>query len=471
MSRPLASIILAAGKGTRMHSQVPKVLHRILGRPLVSFPVQLATELGANPVVAVLGHGADAVRAVLPEGIESVLQPEQRGTADAVRVGLAALGEFEGAVLVLSGDVPLLTRETVERLLRSGRDAGATARGDAGDTARGDAGDTGSPGVVGMVTAQAPDPTGYGRVVRGRDGRVERVVEERDATAEQRTLSEVNAGIYRFEASFLRSTLGRLGSDNAQRELYLTDLIEMAARGGGVSTISADWSEVAGVNDRRDLAMVETVLRARVNERHQLAGVSLSNPASISIDLAVTIGKDVSIEPGCVLTGNTTIADGAVIRAHSLLEDAVVGPGCVIGPFARLRKGTDLAANVHIGNFVELKNARVGEGSKANHHSYLGDVEIGRQVNVGAGTITCNYDGEKKSLTRLGDGVFIGSDSQLVAPVSVGAGAYVGAGTTVQEDVPEDSLVFTRAPRVVKEGWAKRRREKSPAKPSGKIKG
>ena len=437
MSRPMASIILAAGKGTRMHSELPKVLHRILGRPLVSFPVQLASELGANPIVAVLGHGAEAVRKLLPAQVQVAIQPEQRGTADAVRVGLAALGEFEGAVLVLSGDVPLLTRETAERLLSS-------------------------PGALGMVVAQAPDPSGYGRVVRGRDGRIQRVVEERDATPEQRTLSEVNAGIYRFEASFLRSSLGQVKSDNnAQRELYLTDLVELAATAGGVSAISAEWSEVAGVNDRHELAGAESALRARVNARHQRAGATLADPASTTIELDVTIGKDVSIEPGCVLTGRTAISDGVAIRAHSILEDAVVGPGCVIGPFARLRPGTDLSPNVHIGNFVELKNTRVGEGSKANHLSYLGDAEIGRKVNVGAGTITCNYDGEKKSLTRLGDGVFIGSDTQLVAPVSVGAGAYVGAGSTVQEDVPADSLVFTRAPRVVKEGWAKRRREKS----------
>ncbi len=206
--------------------------------------------------------------------------------------------------------------------------------------------------------------------------------------------------------------------------------------------------------------MAEGALRTQVNERHQHDGVTLSNPASINIDLEVVIGTDVTIEPGCVLTGRTMIANGVVIRAHSVIDDAKVGAGCVIGPFARLRPGTELADGVHIGNFVETKNARIGDGSKANHHAYLGDIEIGKQVNVGAGTITCNYDGEKKSLTRLGDGVFIGSDTQLVAPVTVGSGAYVGAGTTVQEDVPEDSLVFTRAPRVVKEGWAKRRREK-----------
>ena len=419
-----------------MHSQLPKVLHRILGRPLILFPVQLATELAAKPIVVVVGHGAEQVRNVLPPTVQTALQAEQRGTADAVRVGLAALGEFDGEVLVLSGDVPLLTRQTVERLL-------------------------GLPGPVALVTAQASDPTGYGRVVRGRDGRVERIVEERDATPVQRNLSEVNAGIYRFESAFLRDKLEAITAENSQRELYLTDLVAAAAT-QGVSTISADLAEIAGVNDRRELSAAETVLRRQVNGEHQRKGVTLIDPAATYIDLDVTIAPDVSIEPGCVLAGNTVIAERVNIRAHSVLESARVGPDCVVGPFARLRPGTQLAAGVHIGNFVETKNTRIGEGSKANHLTYLGDVEIGKGVNVGAGTITCNYDGEKKSLTRLGDGVFIGSDTQLVAPVTVGAGAYVGAGTTVQEDVPEDSLVFTRAPRVVKEGWAKRKRGKEP---------
>ena len=432
----MASIILAAGKGTRMHSQLPKVLHRVLGRPLVLFPVQLASELGARPIVAVVGHGAEELRAVLPPAIQVAVQPEQLGTADAVRVGLAALGEFDGAVLVLSGDVPLLTRQTVERLLEL-------------------------PGPMALVTAPAPDPTGYGRVVRGRDGRIERVVEERDAMAAQRRIGEINAGIYRFDAAFLRASLGSVGTENAQHELYLTDLVAKAAAAGGVSNISANLAEVSGVNDRRELSSAEAALRARVNADHQRRGVTLVDPAATYIDLDVEIGEDVTIEPGCVLTAGSVIAEGTTIRAHSVIEGARVGRGSVIGPFARLRPGTQLGPGVHIGNFVETKNARIGEGSKANHHSYLGDVEIGQRVNVGAGTITCNYDGEKKSLTRIGDGVFIGSDTQLVAPVSVGAGAYVGAGTTVQEDVPEDSLVFTRAPRVVKEGWAKRKREKA----------
>jgi bifunctional UDP-N-acetylglucosamine pyrophosphorylase/glucosamine-1-phosphate N-acetyltransferase len=437
MSRPLACLILAAGKGTRMYSQLPKVLHRILGRPLVLFPVRLATEIVANPIVVVVGHGAEQVRGVLPPTVRTAVQPEQRGTADAVRVGLAALGEFDGEVLVLSGDVPLLARQTLERLLEQ-------------------------PGPVALVTAQAEAPTGYGRVVRGRDGRIERVVEERDATPAQRRLSEINAGIYRFDAAFLRDKLGSLTAENAQRELYLTELVAAAAATpAGASAIGAELAEVAGINDRRELSVAETALRARVNAEHQRKGVTLVDPAATYIDLGVEIAQDVTIEPGCVLSGETVIAEGATLRAHSILESARVGPRCIIGPFARLRPGTELAAGVHIGNFVETKNARIGDGSKANHHSYLGDAEIGKGVNVGAGTITCNYDGEKKSLTRIGDGAFIGSDTQLVAPVSVGAGAYVGAGSTVQEDVPDDALVFTRAPRVVKEGWAKRKRERA----------
>jgi len=430
----IASIILAAGKGTRMLSRRPKVLHRILGRPLVLFPVRLAAEVGARPTVVVLGHGADEVRQVLPPEVQVAIQPEQRGTADAVRVGLSALAGFDGKVLVLSGDVPLLGAGTVKQLLEL-------------------------PGPVALVTALAGDPTGYGRVVRGRDGRIERIVEERDTSPAERQISEINAGIYCFDAAFLRERLGGLRDDNAQSELYLPDLVAAAAP--RVASLAAPMAEIAGINDRRELSVAEAALRARVNAEHQRNGVTLGDPATTYIDLDVEIGRDVSIEPGCVLAAGTVVAEGAEIRAHSVLEGARVGPGCVVGPFARLRPGTELAAGVHIGNFVETKKARIGEGSKANHHAYLGDIEIGKRVNVGAGTITCNYDGQKKSLTRLGDGVFIGSDTQLVAPVTVGDGAYVGAGTTVQEDVPEDALVFTRAPRVVKEGWAKRRREKA----------
>jgi bifunctional UDP-N-acetylglucosamine pyrophosphorylase / glucosamine-1-phosphate N-acetyltransferase len=436
MSQALAAIILAAGKGTRMRSALPKVLHRILGRPLVLFPVRLAEEQGADPVVVVVGHGAAEVKNVLPASARIAVQHEQRGTADAVRVGLDALADYDGQVMILSGDVPLLTRHTLSRLLAQ-------------------------PGEVALVTARTAHPDGYGRVVRGSDGRIARIVEERDASIAERGLREVNAGIYRFEASFLRSNLGALTATNSQRELYLTDLIARAAAQVGVGSVDAELTEVAGINDRHELSVAEAVCRAQLNARHQRDGVTLIDPTATYIELDVELGKDVTIEPGCLLMGRSTIADGVTLRAYSVVEDATVGPGCVVGPFARLRPKAELSADVHIGNFVEVKNARLGKGTKANHLAYLGDAEIGEHVNVGAGTITCNYDGQRKSVTRIGDGVFIGSDSQLVAPVSVGAGAYVGAGSTIQQDVPEDSLVFTRAPLVVKRDWAKAKREKA----------
>ena len=438
--RPLAALVLAAGKGTRMRSSLPKVLHPLLGRPLVWFPLTLARELGAAPIVAVLGHGASVVGKVIPEDVQIAIQAEPLGTADAVRVGLAALGEFEGEVLVLSGDVPLLTRGTLEKLLLAG-------------------------GPVALVTAFAADPSGYGRILRGADGHLQRIVEEKDADVAQRSVREINAGLYRFESGFLREHLGKVTAQNAQQELYLTDLVALAAAAGGVRVVTAPLAEVSGINDRRELSRAAASLRATINARHQAEGVTLVDPAATYIDLSVVLGRDVTIEPGCVLIGQTRVEAGSVLRAHSVLEDAHVGPGCTIGPFARLRPGTTLAAGVHIGNFVETKNARLGAGTKANHLSYLGDAEVGARVNVGAGTITCNYDGEKKSMTTLGDDVFIGSDTQLVAPVTVGAGAYVGAGSTIDTDVPADSLVFTRAARVVKEGWAKRKREsRGPAK-------
>jgi bifunctional UDP-N-acetylglucosamine pyrophosphorylase / glucosamine-1-phosphate N-acetyltransferase len=454
----LAAMVLCAGKGTRMKSERAKVLHALLGRPLCHYPISRALELDADPVVVVVGHQAEVVKGAI-EGafphapISFVLQAEQRGTAHAVQCALEALKGHEGPVLILYGDVPLLRGETLAELIDA---FGATK------------------GPLAMVTALPPEPKGYGRIIR-EGGRVSRVVEEKDATAAERAIGETNAGIYLVEAKFLHSALSRVGTSNAQRELYLTDIVELAAKAGEVAVVKAGWEETAGVNELSELAQRAAVLQRRINSEHMRRGVTIEHPETTFIEDGVEIGPDtvigpmVTIRQGCeigagarlgqgsVLT-KSTIADGVEIKPYSVLEEAIIGPRCVIGPFARLRPGTVLGERVHIGNFVETKKARIGEGSKANHLSYLGDAKLGSGVNVGAGTITCNYDGEQKHTTVLGDGVFIGSDTQLVAPVTVGAGAYVGAGSTITEDVPPMGLALSRAPQVVKQGWAAKRK-------------
>jgi bifunctional UDP-N-acetylglucosamine pyrophosphorylase / glucosamine-1-phosphate N-acetyltransferase len=445
----IAVVILAAGRGTRMKARddaPPKVLARLLGQPLCAFPVGLALALKPARTVIVIGHGGESVEAALrvefpAASLSFAIQQEQRGTADAVLAARPTLASFSGKILILSGDVPLLTPQTLQRLLSV--DAGLV-----------------------FMTMQRGDPTGYGRVVRGADGLPQRVVEEKDCTPEQRRLTEVNAGIYLVDSDLLWEALSKVEKGNAQGEYYLTDVVALAASRGKARTLLGDADELSGINDRVDLAESERRLRARVNRDHMLAGATLVDPATTYIDLPVRLGRDVRIEPGCVLSGRTEIADGVHIRAYSLLEDSRVGEGCVVGPFARLRPGTVLERNVHVGNFVETKNTSLGEGAKANHVSYLGDTQIGARANIGAGTIVCNYDGVQKNRTVIGEGAFIGSDSQLVAPVEIGAGAFVGAGTTVTEDVPADALALTRVPQTVKPGWAAKRRARLATKNS-----
>ncbi|WP_407938385.1 bifunctional UDP-N-acetylglucosamine diphosphorylase/glucosamine-1-phosphate N-acetyltransferase GlmU [Myxococcus sp. AM010] len=449
----LAAVVLCAGKGTRMKSEKAKVLHPILGRPLCAYPLKRALELGATSVVPVVGHQAEAVekavRGLFPEApLRFALQREQRGTADAVRSAEEALKGYSGRVLILYGDVPLLRRETLAALLAAHDQAG---------------------GTLAMVSTTLEDPTGYGRVIR-EGGKVTRIVEHKDCTPEQRAVRECNAGIYSVDAEFLWKALADIKPQNAQGEYYLTDLVEMAAKLGPVGSVEADATETAGVNDRVELAARARVLQQRINEAHMRAGVSLQDPATAYIEEGVTVGPDTEVGPSVTLAAGTvvgkgctigqgsvlhasTVADGTVIKPYSVLEEAQVGARNVIGPFSRLRPGTELAEDVHLGNFVETKKARIGKGSKANHLTYLGDAVIGSGCNVGAGTITCNYDGVNKHLTELGDGVFIGSDTQLVAPVKVGDGSYVGAGTTVTKNVPPGSLAVSRTPQVTKEGW------------------
>jgi bifunctional UDP-N-acetylglucosamine pyrophosphorylase/glucosamine-1-phosphate N-acetyltransferase len=455
----VAAVVLCAGKGTRMKSETVKVLHPLLGRPLASYPVGRTLEVGADPVVAVVGHQADAVEAALGQlfpgrPLRFALQREQNGTADAVRTAQRWLAGFSGTVLIVYGDTPLIQRETLEALLQTHRAGAAT---------------------LSLVTARLPDPTGYGRVVRS-DGRVVRIVEHKDATAAERELDEVNAGLYAVEADFLWQGLGQIRAENTQRELYLTDLVALAAVLGEVPALRVPWDEMAGVNDRAELAACAKVLQRRINTRHLRAGVSMLDPDSTFIEESVQLAADVElgaqvvlrdgtrisggarVGQGCILT-RSVVEQGAELKPYSVLEEARVGPSCVVGPFARLRPGTLLDEGAHVGNFVETKKARLGPRSKANHLSYLGDAQIGADVNVGAGTITCNYDGAKKHETIIDDGVFVGSDTQLVAPVRVGKGALIAAGTTVTRDVPPDSLVLTRAPAVVKEGWVSRRKK------------
>ena len=463
----LAAIVLCAGQGTRMRTNLAKVLHPILGRPLCAYPISRAFELGASPAIAVVGFQAEEVRATLrnifsERALRFATQSEQRGTADAVQAAQHALKDHYGPILILYGDVPLLRLETLQALLQAYRSRGA---------------------LFAMITTIADDPSGYGRVVRVK-GRVSRVVEEKDCDKKLLRIRECNAGIYIADAKFVWSSLRQTSSANAQREFYLTDLVAIAAAKKKLVDLRAEFSEAAGVNDREELAACAQTLRARINSAHMKNGVTLQDPLTASIDEGVQIGQDttlgamvrlagasrlgrnVSVGQGSVIV-DSVIADGTEVLPYSVLQGARVGERCILGPFCRLRPGTELADAVHLGNFVETKKASIGRGSKANHLSYLGDARIGAGVNVGAGTITCNYDGVNKYVTVLEDEVFIGSDTQLVAPVTVGRGSYIAAGTTVTEDVPPQSLVLSRSPQVVKQGWVEKRKGLTKKKDAG----
>lgn len=456
MGAPLAAVILAAGQGTRMKSDRAKVLHEVGGLPLVAHPVRLALALGAKPVVLVVGHQAAQVEAELdrrfPGLLRFELQKEQLGTGHAMREGMKGLQGFEGRVLILYGDVPLLTEDTVRAL---------QAELDTHDRA------------LVAVTMVLDDPTGYGRIVRDASGQVLRVVEQKDATPEERLIRECNAGIYLVDAALLREGLARLTNDNAQREYYLTDVIAFAAQSprGASTVVVKDAYEVMGANDRVQLADLGRALRERINRRWMLAGVTLIDPATTYIEPDVVIGRDtvlgpnvhlrgkttlgagVQVDTGCVVT-DSVVGDRVELRAASILEEARVSAGALIGPFARLRPGAEVLEEAHVGNFVELKKTRLGKGAKANHLAYLGDAIIGDGSNVGAGTITCNYDGYGKYLTEIGRGVFVGSNSTLVAPLKIGDEAYVAAGSTLTDEVAPHALAFGRARQTDKPGRA-----------------
>ncbi len=449
----LASLLLAAGKGTRMKSALIKVLHPIAGMPMITWPVAAARTAGSTTNVLVVGHQATAVQSVFrgAADIRCAMQEEQLGTGHAVACGLEALEGFHGTVLILCGDTPLLRSETLQAMLSFHRENRA---------------------AITVLTALRDNPFGYGRVIRDQTGGVARIVEQKDATPDEQAVREVNSGIYCMESDFLRAGIRNLGNDNAQGEYYLTDLVGIAVRQGltCLALPTDDAEEIMGVNDRAQLAEAARILRRRINHAHMVAGVTLIDPETTYIDEGVTIGADSVIHPGCQIGGGSIIGSGCEIeqnvtitgcrigddchiKAASVLESSELADDVAVGPMAHLRPGTQLAAHVKIGNFVETKKITMGAGSKASHLTYLGDAEIGSNVNIGCGTITCNYDGVNKHRTLIGDDVFIGSDVQLVAPVSVGRNSLVAAGTTVTTDVPPDSLALSRVPQVNKAGW------------------
>ncbi|TVO57591.1 bifunctional UDP-N-acetylglucosamine diphosphorylase/glucosamine-1-phosphate N-acetyltransferase GlmU [Denitromonas halophila] len=442
-------VVLAAGQGTRMRSALPKVLQPLAGRPMLAHVLGTARTLGASKICVVYGHGGETVReALAAPDLAWALQSPQLGTGHAVQQALPHLDDAQLA-LVLYGDVPLIGEATLRRLL---------------DATEGD--------CLGLLTVELDDPTGYGRIVRGADGQVQRIVEHKDATEAERAVREVNTGILAAPAALLRDWLGRLGNDNAQGEYYLTDIIAMAVAAGVpvVATQPDTVVETLGVNNRRQLAELERSYQQSCAERLLDAGVTLADPARIDVRGELTCERDVRIDVNCVFEGNVTLGEGVQIGAncvirnarigagtrihpYSHIEDTVMGPACVIGPYARTRPGTELGEDVHLGNFVEVKNSRIDNHSKANHLAYVGDADIGQRVNVGAGTITCNYDGANKFRTIIEDDVFIGSDTQLVAPVRVGRGATLGAGTTLSKDAPADQLTVSRAKQITIPGW------------------
>jgi bifunctional UDP-N-acetylglucosamine pyrophosphorylase/glucosamine-1-phosphate N-acetyltransferase len=459
-TQAFVAVVLAAGQGTRMKSRTPKVLHPLLGRPMVSYPIDAAFAAGAERVVCVVGHGAESVTRMLESRyaarVLTALQPRQLGTGDAAHRGQAALPDWQGWVVILYGDSVLLTSQAVSSLLDCARNSSSP---------------------LALLTTRQGDPTGYGRIVRDAQGRVQRIQEQRDCSPEEAAIREWNPGVYAVRAGFLREALAKLTSHNAQGELYLTDLVAMAAAHGGAAALEWGLADLHGINDRHQLVQRERDLSLRIALEHMRRGVTIRDPERTRIEPGVLLEQDVVIESGVELRGTTRVASGAHIDVGCVLIDTVVhesasllpytvatesviGEGSRIGPFTHLRPGSELERDVHLGNFVETKKTRIGQGSKANHLSYLGDGVIGRGVNVGAGVIFCNYDGVAKHTTTLEDGVFVGSDSQLVAPVTVGKNAYVASGTTVTQDVPEDALAVGRARQVNKLGFAARLRER-----------
>ncbi len=452
-------VILAAGKGTRMKSALPKVLHRVGGLPMIEHVIRTAATLQPKSITVVVGHQSDTLKAALAThgGLTFVVQEPQLGTAHALLTTEPALGRASGTVVLLSGDVPLLTANTLKTLVERHQSARAAAT---------------------VLTAVVDDPSGYGRIVRSGE-KIARIVEHRDATDEERAIREINSGIYAFALEGLFDALRSIAAENAQREYYLPDVIALyRARGRGVETLTvSNIDEIRGINSRVELAAIGRIVRQTKNTELMAAGVTIEDPATTYIDPGVTIGADTIIHPGVSIEGRTSIGDACEIHSGVRIVDsqigdrAIVNNHCVVvesslqadtrvGPFAHLRGSAVVREHARVGNFVELKNTTLGPGSKAMHLAYLGDARIGSNVNIGAGTITCNYDGVSKHQTTIEDGAFVGSDSQLIAPVTIGKGAYVGSGTTVREDVPPGSLAVSAGKQRNLEDWVAKKGKK-----------
>ncbi|MCA0972717.1 bifunctional UDP-N-acetylglucosamine diphosphorylase/glucosamine-1-phosphate N-acetyltransferase GlmU [Halobacillus litoralis] len=447
------AVVLAAGQGTRMKSKLYKVLHPVCGKPMVQHVVDQLKTLDLSELITVVGHGAEKVQDQLGDDSHYVIQKEQLGTGHAVLQAEDILADKEGTTVVVCGDTPLLTADTLQQLLDHHDQEGAKAT---------------------VLTAHAEDPQGYGRVIRGGNGQVERIVEQKDASDEEQAIQEINTGTYCFDNKMLFQALQNVSNDNVQGEYYLPDVVEILK--GQSETISAyqtpDFSESLGVNDRVALSKAETLMKQRINEKHMRAGVTIVDPSNTYIGPDVKIGQDVMVHPGSILKGDTVVEADAEIGPHSTIEDCHVGAESVVkqsvannsrigarvqvGPFAHIRPQSSLGDDVKVGNFVEVKKASFGDGSKASHLSYIGDAEVGSGVNIGCGTITVNYDGQNKHLTTIEDDAFIGCNSNLIAPVTVGKGAYVAAGSTINKDVPAEALSIARSRQTNKEGYASR---------------
>ncbi|MGZ7445714.1 bifunctional UDP-N-acetylglucosamine diphosphorylase/glucosamine-1-phosphate N-acetyltransferase GlmU [Paenibacillus sp. TH7-28] len=459
------AIVLAAGQGKRMKSKLYKVLHPVCGKPMVGHVLNAVQQAGCERTIVVVGHGAEAVKSYLGSSAEYVLQEQQLGTGHAVKQAGPQLAGEEGTTVVICGDTPLVTAETLEALFELHTRKGAAAT---------------------VLTAKMDNPQGYGRVIRGENGTVERIVEQKDCTPEEAAVQEINTGTYCFDNAKLFAALEKVTNDNAQQEYYLTDVIGILVQAGEIveGYAAQDHRESIGVNDRVALAEAEAVMRERIVRQHMLGGVTVIDPASTYIGADVTIGSDTVIYPGTVLLGRTVIGedcvigpasqiedsviyDGAKVK-HSVLSQAEVGKETAVGPFAYLRPGAKLGANVKVGDFVEIKNATLDDGAKVSHLSYIGDAKVGKNVNIGCGAITVNYDGYNKSITEIEDEAFIGSNVNLIAPVKVGKGAYVVAGSTITHSVPEGDLAIARQRQENKSGYAEKIRGRAKAKKQNK---
>ncbi|AST93980.1 UDP-N-acetylglucosamine diphosphorylase/glucosamine-1-phosphate N-acetyltransferase [Sutcliffiella cohnii] len=447
------AVILAAGQGTRMKSKLYKVLHPVCGKPMVEHVVDHVTSLNLEKIVTVVGHGAEMVKNHLGNRSDYVLQEEQLGTAHAVIQAAPILNNLQGITLVICGDTPLITPETMEKLVEQHETTGAKAT---------------------ILTAYAEDPSGYGRIIRDNNGHVKKIVEHKDASEDELKVTEINTGTYCFDNEALFEALTNVSNDNVQGEYYLPDVIEILKNQNEIVTAyqTLDLDETLGVNDRVALSQAEQIMQKRINKKHMVNGVSIIDPANTYISAEAMIGRDTVIYPGTVIIGKTTIGEDCHVGPHSEIKDCVIGNNTSIrqsvaheseigndvqiGPFAHIRPASTIGNEVKLGNFVEVKKSTFGDGSKASHLSYIGDAEVGKDVNLGCGSITVNYDGSKKHLTKIEDGVFVGCNSNLVAPVTIGKGAYIAAGSTITEDVPGEALSIARARQVNKENYVQK---------------